>query len=118
MLLVHDRAVQIGCKFLQNIAGHIQAELNAVFPSRISNCPIVRIPRLGNSNRSRVTPDFRNVELSFPVVAVGDKDLPASVFQSGPRAPRTAPKIARVLMENGRVDRLGHEVARRNIAES
>ena len=116
MLALTKSAVQIRRKFLQDVSGHVDAELNCKSPSRVGRVPIVRVVGVGNGNGGRITADFREVELSFAVVAVSQEDLTHGVPEPGPRAPRTAPEVSRVLMEQGWIYPFGHYISDHEVA--
>jgi hypothetical protein len=63
---VAEFALQIGPEFLENIAGHIDAGLDAQPGNRVARGPIVRVVRVGDGDRGRVAEELRAVEFAFP----------------------------------------------------
>ena len=76
MLLPGRSSIQIWRKLLDDVSGHIEAELNSELPGRVSRGSIVRDIGSGNCNRSGIPQDFRKIELGSAVVAMSDEDLP------------------------------------------
>ena len=76
-------------KFLQDVSGHLDAELNSKSSHRIGRRPIVWLVCIGNGDCTRIPADFRKVELGSLLVAVSDEDLTYGVCKPGPCAPST-----------------------------
>ena len=72
---VAEFALQIGPEFLENIAGHIDAGLDAQLGNRVARGPIVRVVRVGNGDRGRVAEELGVVELRSPRIGVRAENL-------------------------------------------
>jgi len=71
--------MQIWRKLLEDVSGHIDAELNSELLGRVCRRSIVRDVGIGDCNCSGIPQDFRKIELGSAVVAMSDEDLPHGI---------------------------------------
>src|SRR5215471_17154968 len=111
-----ELSLEVGPELLQNIPGHVDADLNAELRDRVVRGPVVRVIRIGDRHRRRVACDFGEVELRSAGIALGDENSAHCVADAGEPTARSAPEVARILMEYSGEDGLGHVIADQEIA--
>jgi len=111
-----ELAPEVGPELLEDVPGHVDAELHAKLRDPVARSAIIRIIRIGDGDGGRIACDFGKVKLCSTRIALGPENPAHRVAEPGQSTTCAAPEVARVLMKQRGKYRLGHVVADHEVA--
>ena len=106
MVFAGKFSVEIGPELLENIAHHIDADLQAELGHSGGGTVATRIVKVGKSDSRRVPAEFGKIDLIAAGIPMGPENLPDGIAEPGNARAGSAPEmIARCLCSKATLSR-------------